>query len=131
MLAAATAAAVVVVVGATISMGSVVAVTADVVGGGGPQRAKIRVAWAGSSRKDTDFPLLHLHMCLDCPYPAAEGSLGERDFEPLAVYSVAVPLYLGFWTLRAVRTSTYYYRNIIKLRPSGKLVVTTLTLTNS
>lgn len=41
-------------------------------------QGKLRAAWAGSSRADAVFPLLHLHFCLDCPDAAAEGSVGER-----------------------------------------------------
>lgn len=36
----------------------------------------IRAAWAGSSRADSLFPLLHVHLCLGCPDPNVEGSLG-------------------------------------------------------
>lgn len=38
----------------------------------------IRVAWAGSSRADMPYPLMHVHFCLGCPDPNSEGSLGER-----------------------------------------------------
>lgn len=38
---------------------------------------RIRAAWSGSSRTDTSFPLVHLHFCLDCSNPAAEGSVGD------------------------------------------------------
>ncbi|CAM9489366.1 unnamed protein product [Ectocarpus fasciculatus] len=52
-------------------------------------QGKLRAAWAGSSRADAVFPLLHLHFCLDCPDAAAEGSVvralaphhGIRDFK--------------------------------------------------
>lgn len=71
------AAVVLVVVATTIAMGQVVAET--VLGGGRSRHeGNIRAAWAGSSRADTAFPLSHLHFCLGCPDPGAEGSLGER-----------------------------------------------------
>ncbi|CAM9373561.1 unnamed protein product [Ectocarpus sp. 6 AP-2014] len=52
-------------------------------------QGKLRAAWAGSSRADAVFPLLHLHFCLDCPDAAAEGSVvralaphhGIREFK--------------------------------------------------
>ena len=47
-------------------------------GGRAPQ-GKIRAAWAGSSRADAAFPLLHLHFCLSCSDPASEGSLGKKN----------------------------------------------------
>ena len=47
-------------------------------GGRAPQ-GKIRAAWAGSSRADAAFPLLHLHFCLGCSDPASEGSLGKKN----------------------------------------------------
>eukprot|EP00752_Nemacystus_decipiens_P003181 g2944.t1 len=67
-------------------------------GGRGPQ-GKIRAAWAGSSRADAAFPLLHLHFCLGCADPAAEGSLvqalaphhGIRDFKVSGDLVYAVP----------------------------------------
>lgn len=58
-------------------------------------KQKIRAAWAGSSRADTAFPLSHLHFCLGCPDPGAEGSLGEftKRFVSASVSKCAVKGY--------------------------------------
>lgn len=75
----------------------------DVGGGGGgggdaggrkhERKQKIRAAWAGSSRADTAFPLSHLHFCLGCPDPGAEGSLGEFTINRKRFISASVSKY--------------------------------------
>lgn len=70
---------------ATMATGNAVVAEMLVGGGGGggdggrrhEGKQNIRAAWARSSRADTAFPLTHLHFCLGCPDPGAEGSLGE------------------------------------------------------
>lgn len=52
------------------------------------QEGRIRAAWAGSSRADTGFPLLHVHFCLGCSDPAAEGSLGKTAWQGTCASSV-------------------------------------------
>ena len=55
-------------------------------------QGKIRAAWAGSSRADAAFPLSHLHFCLGCQDPAAEGSLGMCQSQRLG--SIVVDLHV-------------------------------------
>lgn len=91
------------VVVTTMATGNVV--VAEMVVGGGDGggdggskhegKQNIRAAWAGSSRADTAFPLSHLHFCLGCPDPGAEGSLGEftKRFVSASVSKCAVKSY--------------------------------------
>ena len=102
-----------VVAGLTMATGNAVVAEMVIGGGGGGGRRhegkqRIRAAWAGSSRADTAFPLSHLHFCLGCPDPGAEGSLGEINKRLFFIYRRRHRNALSNVTLQILRCTTCY-----------------------